>query len=457
MTTRIQMRRATAEEWSTVNPVLADGEWGYVQGSPREIKIGDGETAWNDLDFIGPFSAYKSVSAPMTNSYLAKRDTSLDINVTSDSNFTILGDILGTVVGMRIQPNGHVLTLPGDLEITGSEAVTATAWRMNEGWVYSVAGATTSVPDPGDTVPPVAGTLQVTNITDGGFTLTVAGATDELSLHSQPYSFSIDGGATWSSWQASSSKTFTGLLPDTEYLCQHQTRDNADPYHAVIGTEVPVTTDAIPGVLTYLGESHATADTDTFTYSNVPIGAASAGRHILVALSYWAGGSRDFRLFVDNVEVSHLYSASNAQTDKVVRFYKVPRPTGTTMNLEARSAATGFNAQPSIAAWSANQDVSLVAGNFTDVASGATGGSVTATSEAGGFALAAFRTRSGAFTSTWTNITERWDGGNTSNAQPTSGGDMQTSGSSSTATVAFSVASNQITRVALACFRWGAA
>jgi len=127
------------------------------------------------------------------------------------------------------------------------------------------------------------------------------------------------------------------------------------------------------------------------------------------------------------------------------------------MNLEARSAATGFNAQPSIAAWSANQDVSLVAGNFTDVASGATGGSVTATSEAGGFALAAFRTRSGAFTSTWTNITERWDGGNTSNAQPTSGGDMQTSGSSSTATVAFSVASNQITRVALACFRWGAA
>lgn len=50
-TVRIQVRRGTSSDWSTVNPVLAAGEMG-VETNTRKIKVGDGSTAWNSLDYI---------------------------------------------------------------------------------------------------------------------------------------------------------------------------------------------------------------------------------------------------------------------------------------------------------------------------------------------------------------------------------------------------------------------
>ena len=48
----IQFKRATEERWKEVNPVLALGEPGFVKDKNR-FKIGDGETAWIDLPYIG--------------------------------------------------------------------------------------------------------------------------------------------------------------------------------------------------------------------------------------------------------------------------------------------------------------------------------------------------------------------------------------------------------------------
>jgi hypothetical protein len=50
-TVRIQVRRGTSSDWSSVNPVLAAGEMG-VETDTRKIKIGDGSTVWNSLDYI---------------------------------------------------------------------------------------------------------------------------------------------------------------------------------------------------------------------------------------------------------------------------------------------------------------------------------------------------------------------------------------------------------------------
>ncbi len=44
----IQIRRGTASEWSSVNPTLSAGEWGYDTVTKR-YKLGDGLTAWNSL------------------------------------------------------------------------------------------------------------------------------------------------------------------------------------------------------------------------------------------------------------------------------------------------------------------------------------------------------------------------------------------------------------------------
>lgn len=47
----IHFRRGLASNWRTKNPVLDSGEPGYEEDTSR-LKIGDGETRWNDLDYF---------------------------------------------------------------------------------------------------------------------------------------------------------------------------------------------------------------------------------------------------------------------------------------------------------------------------------------------------------------------------------------------------------------------
>lgn len=50
--TTFQLRRGTAANWNKNNPILADGEPGYVLDE-NILKIGDGITPWKDLKVIG--------------------------------------------------------------------------------------------------------------------------------------------------------------------------------------------------------------------------------------------------------------------------------------------------------------------------------------------------------------------------------------------------------------------
>ena len=60
----IQLRRDTAANWTSVNPTLAAGEVGYDSTS-NKIKIGNGSTAWNSLDYAsGGASILVSATEP---------------------------------------------------------------------------------------------------------------------------------------------------------------------------------------------------------------------------------------------------------------------------------------------------------------------------------------------------------------------------------------------------------
>jgi hypothetical protein len=48
----IQLRRDTSANWGSVNPVLLRGEPGFETDTGK-LKIGDGNTAWNTLDYFG--------------------------------------------------------------------------------------------------------------------------------------------------------------------------------------------------------------------------------------------------------------------------------------------------------------------------------------------------------------------------------------------------------------------
>lgn len=54
--TQIQIRRGNAANWTTVNPVLAAGEFG-VELDTLKLKVGDGLTAWNGLTYLVDESA----------------------------------------------------------------------------------------------------------------------------------------------------------------------------------------------------------------------------------------------------------------------------------------------------------------------------------------------------------------------------------------------------------------
>jgi hypothetical protein len=50
--TQIQIRRGTASQWTSANPTLAVGEFGY-ESDTGKFKIGTGSTAWTSLSYQG--------------------------------------------------------------------------------------------------------------------------------------------------------------------------------------------------------------------------------------------------------------------------------------------------------------------------------------------------------------------------------------------------------------------
>lgn len=50
--TQIQVRRGTASQWTSTNPTLAAGEFGFETDTGK-VKIGNGSTAWTSLSYLG--------------------------------------------------------------------------------------------------------------------------------------------------------------------------------------------------------------------------------------------------------------------------------------------------------------------------------------------------------------------------------------------------------------------
>lgn len=49
--TTFRLKRGTAARWAEVNPILDQGEPGFVYDENR-LKVGNGHTCWNDLPYI---------------------------------------------------------------------------------------------------------------------------------------------------------------------------------------------------------------------------------------------------------------------------------------------------------------------------------------------------------------------------------------------------------------------
>lgn len=97
--TQIQIRRGTAASWTSANPTLAAGEFGYETDTGK-AKIGNGSTAWNSLSY--------SITGGTGDVTLTGTQTL--------TNKTLTSPVIATIV------NSGTLTLPTS---TGTVALTS--------------------------------------------------------------------------------------------------------------------------------------------------------------------------------------------------------------------------------------------------------------------------------------------------------------------------------------------
>jgi hypothetical protein len=89
--TQIQVRRGTASEWTSANPTLADGEWGY-ETDTNKVKIGDGSTAWTSLGYQGAGDVTLNGTQTLTNKTLTDAKVNLAFDAETASYTAVLAN-----------------------------------------------------------------------------------------------------------------------------------------------------------------------------------------------------------------------------------------------------------------------------------------------------------------------------------------------------------------------------
>jgi hypothetical protein len=124
--TQIQVRRGTAAQWTSTNPTLAAGEWGYETDTGK-VKIGNGSTAWTSLGYTGAGTVTSIVaSTGLTGGTITSTGTiAIDTAVTADlttaqtlTNKTLTAPIInlalnaqtGTTYTFVLADNGKLVT-----------------------------------------------------------------------------------------------------------------------------------------------------------------------------------------------------------------------------------------------------------------------------------------------------------------------------------------------------------
>ena len=129
MPTQIQLRRDTAADWTSNNPTLAAGEFGWESDTNR-FKIGTGSAAWNSLDYSDTLKTLgdlgitgSTISAPSNGDLTLTTSGTGKVNIsnayTLPSSDGSANQVLQTN-GSGVLSFGTVEASTGDLTITGS-------------------------------------------------------------------------------------------------------------------------------------------------------------------------------------------------------------------------------------------------------------------------------------------------------------------------------------------------
>jgi hypothetical protein len=168
--TQVQVRRGTASQWTSANPTLASGEWGF-ETDTLKTKIGNGSTAWNSL-------AYQTGSIAISNVTGLGTGVETFLATPSSANLrTAVTDETGT--GSLVFATSPTITTPtlDDPKINlafDAETASYTAVLANNGQVVTMNNAsanTFSIPTNASVAFPIGTQINVLQIGAGQTTI----------------------------------------------------------------------------------------------------------------------------------------------------------------------------------------------------------------------------------------------------------------------------------------------
>ena len=129
--TAIQIRRGTASQWTSANPTLSAGEFGF-ETDTNKAKIGDGSTGWTLLSYFGGSGDVTLTGTQtLTNKTLTAPIITLATNAQSASYTLVLTDA-GDIVEMNVA-SGNTLTVPLNSSVAFAVGTTITILQTNTG------------------------------------------------------------------------------------------------------------------------------------------------------------------------------------------------------------------------------------------------------------------------------------------------------------------------------------
>lgn len=168
--TAIQVRRGTAAQWTSANPTLSSGEWGFETDTGK-VKIGNGSSAWTSLSYTGS-GTVTSVAAgtglsggTITTTGTISIDTSVTADLTTAQTLT-----------------NKTLTTPTITQGTSTPSFSANAYTLvagDAGKMLLASNSTTAgtVNIPTNASVPFALGTQITILQTGSGQLTVSATT----------------------------------------------------------------------------------------------------------------------------------------------------------------------------------------------------------------------------------------------------------------------------------------
>jgi len=160
--TQIQVRRGTASQWTSANPTLAAGEWGFETDTGK-AKIGDGSTNWTGLSYFGGTGTVSSITA----------GTGLSGGTITSTGTIAIDSTVATLTGTQTFTN-KTLTDPKINLAFDAETASYTAVLANNGQVVTMDNAspnTFSIPTNASVAFPIGTQINVLQIGAGQTTI----------------------------------------------------------------------------------------------------------------------------------------------------------------------------------------------------------------------------------------------------------------------------------------------